>query len=249
MGFRFRLLRRGRVRLGEKLLAVVRLRRRSLLFLHLRRLTLRRFRLLGRRKVAHPMGQHEFRGPFQILRRNIVPPGKGCFCPRRLDQIDVGAVPRRVRFHRVNGGKADHRVGNLHRRQQRAGVGNFFRQFLCLLFPFRAEGRAVFLVFRHAAHDFRPRLLVRFRIHRYEKPESVEGRGRQCAALRRHDRQHRIAGVPPLRKTVALQLVAARLADREDCRQDIVAQKIRVVDIEDSVLRLVHQSRLELALA
>ena len=38
----------------------------------------------------------------------------------------------------------------------------------------------------------------RLRLYRYEESETVKGRSGQCAALRRHDRQHRIAGIPLL---------------------------------------------------
>ena len=250
VGFRIGFFRFRRVRHGEQFILLFPLRRRSLLCVfRFFCFVLLRFLLLFRRKLPHPVGQHEFRGLFQILGQYVFASGQSGFGPGGFHQVNVGPVPGYVGFDRINGGQPDHGVGYFHFGQQRPGFGNF----LCQSFRFRGpvfpESFPVFFKRGDPAHDFHPGFFVGFRFYRNKQPETVQSRRGKSAAFRRHDGQHRVFRVPVFGEAVPFQLIAAGFLNPEYGGQNIVPQQVGIVKVDDASVRFVDQPRLELPFA
>ena len=243
--FRFR-----RIRHGEQFILLFPLRRRSLLCVfRFFCFVLLRFLLLFRRKLPHPVGQHEFRGLFQILGQYVFASGQSGFGPGGFHQVNVGPVPGYVGFDRINGGQPDHGVGYFHFGQQRAGFGNFFCQPVCFRGPVIPEDFSVFFKIGDPAYYFHPGFFVGFRFYRNKQPETVQSRRGKSAAFRSHDGQHRVFRVPVFGEAVPFQLIAAGFLNPEYGGQNIVPQQVGIVKVDDASVRFVDQPRLELPFA
>ena len=166
VGFRIGFFRFRRVRHGEQFILFFPLRRRILLCVfRFFCFVLLRFLWLFRRQFPHPVGQHEFRGLFQVFGQHIFASGQSGFGPGGFHQVNVGPVPGHVGFDRINGGQPDHGVGYFHFGQQRAGFGNFFCEPVCFRGPVFPEIVPVLFKSSDPPYDFHPRFFVGFRIY------------------------------------------------------------------------------------
>ena len=149
----------------------------------------------------------------------------------------------------IDSRKTNHRIRCFHLGQKRSGILNLFFQFPGFFKPFPTECFPVFLIGKNTLHNLHARFFIRFIVNGYKHTKTVKGRSPKCPALRCHYRENSVLRIALLRKPVTLKAVSACLAYSKNRGQNVLTQKICVINIHDAAVSFIKQSRLQLPLA
>ena len=197
-------------------------------------------------RFSHAVRQYKYSRLFKIFRKDIFSASQCRFGSGRFDEINISTMTCYMRLQCIDGSQLDHGWGHFDLFKSLSGFCDLIFQRFCFLLPFLTEGKSVFFEIQYTSNDFDPGLFICCRLYLCKEPETVERRGRERTTFWIHDRKYRKSGLSLLGETVTLKSVAACLANIQNGRKQVVAQQIRIINVEQSVIGFIDKTRQEL---